>query len=91
MCRVDYASILNRICNQLVGGGRSGLSWEGGEHLQSISLLEFTVSSSLPLALLVQRRFSVNSVDLEFYLNGGHFCFLEISVESISYCSKTTV
>lgn len=74
-----------------MGGGRSGLSWEGGEHLQSISLLEFTVSSSLPLALLVQRIFSINSVDLEFCLNGGHFCFLEISVESISYCSKKSL
>lgn len=83
--------MLNRICNQLGGGGRSGLSWEGGKHLQSTSLLEFAVGPSLPLALLVQRIFSVNSVDLEFNWNGGHFCFLEISIESISCSSKNSL
>lgn len=48
------------------GGGRGG--WSGkGEHLQS-------TGPSLPLVLLVQRIFSLNSVDLGFNLNGD-FCF----------------
>lgn len=72
------------------GRGRGGLSREGGKHLQSTSILKFAVGPSLPLALLVQRVFSVNSVDLEFNLNGGRFCFLDISTEIISCSSKDT-
>lgn len=54
------------------------------------SVLELAVGPSLPLALLVQRTFSADGVDLEFSLNGGHFCFLEISVGSISCGSEHT-
>lgn len=47
---------------------------------------EFAVGLSLQPALLVEGAvFSVNSVNLEFGFNGGHFCFLEISVKNISF------
>lgn len=83
-CLIAYATTSG-------GRGRGGLSREGGKHLQGRSILELAVGPSLPLALLVQRTFSVNSVDLEFVLNGGHFCFLEIPVGSISRSSKNTL
>lgn len=64
------------------GGGERGRRPEGGERAHG---------RSLPAtALLVQRIFAVNCVDLEFDLNGGHFRFLEISFGSISCSSKNT-
>lgn len=69
--------------------GRSGLSREGGKHLQSTSMLEFAVGPSLPLALLVQRIFSVNSVDLEFILNEGHFSFWKFLMRAFHVVLKT--
>lgn len=84
--------MLNRICIQLgARGAVDGTGREGAKRLQSTGILAFAVGPSLPLlALLVQRVFSGNSVNLQLSLNGGHVCFLEISIASISWHSKNT-
>lgn len=73
------------------GRGETGGTGKGGSICKA-PVLEFAVGPSLLLALLVQRRLSVNIVDLEFNLNGGHFCFFKkFSIESMSCSSKNTL
>lgn len=66
------------------GRGRGGLSRGSRKHLQSTSILEPTVGPSLQPALLGRGVFAASSVDLEFSWKKGHFCFLEIFLQSIS-------
>lgn len=70
-------ALQKRLITYTTGCGRGEADGTGkGGSICKAPVLEFAVGPSLLLlALLVQRRLSVNSVDFEFNLNGGHFCF----------------